>query len=599
MFFKKIVFLFLFVSLSVGGLPAADEHNLTDTQLHAVLGIITGFILSDVDSDGDGVLDSQDAFPHDATETVDTDGDGIGNNADTDDDGDGALDVDEVAAGTDPLNPDDLIFGGYKYKVVTSPYTGHKWLDRNLGASQVCTSFDDAACYGEYYQWGRDVDGHEKSGSATTDVQADMSPPGHNKFIKGHNDWVTGYDHNYPDQRAYHWSQRDGSSVCPVGFRVPTQTELKEETLNNGVSNRATAFSNFLKFPSAGRRYYASGSLLDVGAEGIVWTISHSGYIDASSIGYLSFNENHAYSYCKKSANGLSIRCMKPIVSIDTPPVLHLRGSSQREMMQFSTYPIIRVIGVDDVDGIIVPYVVATDPYGQTWGLLNTSISGVHTISYTATDSAGQASNTVIVTVTIHPAIKKTGQTIIYDKNGTAHTHAEADSNASLRDDGYYQKGHVPLYVRDDGDEIVTDNITGLQWQDNAAVADSGNKKRWLTETNYDICTGQNGQTQDVSKCTDTSGTTAASYCDALVFGGHEDWRLPSVDELGSILDRGKYNPAVDTDKFHNVASSYYWSSTTDVRNSRNAWFVSLGYSFQSFFSKNHSTYVRCVRVGQ
>lgn len=45
-----------------------------------------------VDSDGDGVLDAEDALPYDATETVDTDGDRIGNNADLDDDGDGFAD---------------------------------------------------------------------------------------------------------------------------------------------------------------------------------------------------------------------------------------------------------------------------------------------------------------------------------------------------------------------------------------------------------------------------------------------------------------------------------------------------------------------------
>jgi len=34
------------------------------------------------DSDGDGVNDSEDAFPNDASETVDTDSDGVGDNAD-------------------------------------------------------------------------------------------------------------------------------------------------------------------------------------------------------------------------------------------------------------------------------------------------------------------------------------------------------------------------------------------------------------------------------------------------------------------------------------------------------------------------------------
>ena len=49
-----------------------------------------------VDSDGDGVDDANDAFPNDPNESVDTDGDGVGNNADTDDDGDGVADTDDA-----------------------------------------------------------------------------------------------------------------------------------------------------------------------------------------------------------------------------------------------------------------------------------------------------------------------------------------------------------------------------------------------------------------------------------------------------------------------------------------------------------------------
>ena len=51
-----------------------------------------------------GVGDNGDAFPNDATETQDTDSDGIGNNADTDDDGDGFSDAQEAIDGTDPLS---------------------------------------------------------------------------------------------------------------------------------------------------------------------------------------------------------------------------------------------------------------------------------------------------------------------------------------------------------------------------------------------------------------------------------------------------------------------------------------------------------------
>ena len=43
---------------------------------------------ADDDDDGDSVLDVNDAFPLDATESVDTDNDGTGDNADSDDDGD-------------------------------------------------------------------------------------------------------------------------------------------------------------------------------------------------------------------------------------------------------------------------------------------------------------------------------------------------------------------------------------------------------------------------------------------------------------------------------------------------------------------------------
>ena len=63
---------------------------------------------SDTDDDGDGVADSNDAFPLDANESVDTDGDGIGNNADTDDDGDGYTDQHELEMGSDPLDPSDM-----------------------------------------------------------------------------------------------------------------------------------------------------------------------------------------------------------------------------------------------------------------------------------------------------------------------------------------------------------------------------------------------------------------------------------------------------------------------------------------------------------
>ena len=51
---------------------------------------------ADTDDDNDGVTDDEDSFPLDLAESIDTDADGTGNNADTDDDNDGVLDDDDA-----------------------------------------------------------------------------------------------------------------------------------------------------------------------------------------------------------------------------------------------------------------------------------------------------------------------------------------------------------------------------------------------------------------------------------------------------------------------------------------------------------------------
>ena len=60
--------------------------------------------ISCIDSDEDGVDDDDDAFPDDSSEWADTDGDGVGDNADTDDDDDGWSDQDEVECGSQSVD---------------------------------------------------------------------------------------------------------------------------------------------------------------------------------------------------------------------------------------------------------------------------------------------------------------------------------------------------------------------------------------------------------------------------------------------------------------------------------------------------------------
>jgi len=73
------------------GLPdvvyVLNSNNTRTTSVDA--------LLSDPDDDNDGVSDIEDQFPLLASEWVDTDGDGIGNNTDTDDDGDGVNDQED------------------------------------------------------------------------------------------------------------------------------------------------------------------------------------------------------------------------------------------------------------------------------------------------------------------------------------------------------------------------------------------------------------------------------------------------------------------------------------------------------------------------
>jgi hypothetical protein len=65
-----------------------------------------GIAENDPDADNDGTPNERDAFPLDKKESVDTDGDGIGDNKDSDDDNDGSPDTIEARRGTDAKRAD-------------------------------------------------------------------------------------------------------------------------------------------------------------------------------------------------------------------------------------------------------------------------------------------------------------------------------------------------------------------------------------------------------------------------------------------------------------------------------------------------------------
>ncbi|SLM28552.1 exported hypothetical protein [Desulfamplus magnetovallimortis] len=123
------------------------------------------------------------------------------------------------------------------------------------------------------------------------------------------------------------------------------------------------------------------------------------------------------------------------------------------------------------------------------------------------------------------------------------------------------------MAFEDNGDGTVTDLNTGLMWQQR----DDGTEKTWQA---------------------------ACDYCDSLGLAGYTDWRIPDRRELFSIVDLGRYNPAIDTDYFFDTKGDVYWSGSTYAVYTDYAWGVNFTSGSVSYFSKTYDDYVRCVRSG-
>ncbi len=60
--------------------------------------------------------------------------------------------------------------------------------------------------------------------------------------------------------------------------------------------------------------------------------------------------------------------------------------------------------------------------------------------------------------------------------------------------------------------------------------------------------------------------SSAIDYCKNLQQDGYDDWRLPHIDELKSIVNYGASNPATYSE--FRLKSEWYWSSTISKSNS-------------------------------
>lgn len=102
------------------------------------------------------------------------------------------------------------------------------------------------------------------------------------------------------------------------------------------------------------------------------------------------------------------------------------------------------------------------------------------------------------------------------------------------------------VFVNNDNG-TVTDKATGLIWQQ----ADDGTGRNWQV---------------------------SLAYCENLELAGHDDWRLPNIKELQSIVDYSRHDPALDTTVFTQTdTEGWFWSSTTHGDNITLASYICFG----------------------
>jgi hypothetical protein len=95
---------------------------------------------------------------------------------------------------------------------------------------------------------------------------------------------------------------------------------------------------------------------------------------------------------------------------------------------------------------------------------------------------------------------------------------------------------------KDNTDGTVTDNVTGLLWEQNPHFY--------------------------------YSQTQAIAYCQALSLAGYTGWRLPSMIELLSLLDNSKAGTFINTTVFPNDSFGEMMSSTPVAGMPSRAWYV-------------------------
>ncbi|MDD5092620.1 MAG: DUF1566 domain-containing protein, partial [Candidatus Wallbacteria bacterium] len=130
-----------------------------------------------------------------------------------------------------------------------------------------------------------------------------------------------------------------------------------------------------------------------------------------------------------------------------------------------------------------------------------------------------------------------------------------------------------------EGLRMVLDNNTGLVWEIKSPDEDDVN---FCDST----CTWEEAQKKYVASL------------NAAKHGGFSDWRMPNRDELRSIVDYGKLNPAIDTWYFPGTQVAFYWCSDTYEMQPYFGWGIFFGLGSGIAYGKSSKRHVRAVRGG-
>ena len=192
---------------------------------------------------------------------------------------------------------------------VISTTTGRIWMDRNLGATRVATSSNDAESFGDLYQWGRGTDGHQLSTSNDRTQTSTNNEPGHGDFIltglttPEYTDWLAPGSKNNTL-----WGGVNGiNNPCPSGFRLPTRAELEAE-IGEAAGGIERAFE-LLKLPKVAMRYEYNGNLFIGEGDSFYWTSTISFNEPPKSI-MLFLNDDPSYQ-AEPRKYGAAVRCIK------------------------------------------------------------------------------------------------------------------------------------------------------------------------------------------------------------------------------------------------------------------------------------------------